>query len=417
MKEVFAEIITIGDEILYGQITDTNSQWISSELGKIGIKIIRKSSVGDSEEQILTILKEAESRAGIILITGGLGPTNDDLTKKALSKYFDSPLVLNEEALKDVTEYFRKRGKGLTPLNRTQAFLPAASIMIKNKLGTAPGMWFEKDQKVFISMPGIPFEMKEMMTEIIIPELKNEFPSGFLLHKTICTSGIGESYLSEIISDWEKELPSSLHLAYLPSPEGVRLRLTASGKNLEEIRSLAETETRKLIELIPEYIYGSDQETLSEAIGKILKKNNQTVSAAESCTGGYLSHLFTLIPGSSEYFKGSIIAYHNDVKIKELGVSEETLKKYGAVSEQAVQEMAEAICKKMETDFSLAVSGIAGPGGGSPEKPVGTVWIACSDGKNTNTKKLSLSGNRELNIQFSAIAALNLLRQRLVSKS
>jgi nicotinamide-nucleotide amidase len=410
MKNIYADIITIGDEILYGQITDTNSQWISAELDKIGIRTKRKSSVSDKENEILEILKEAENRSDIILLTGGLGPTNDDITKKTLAKYFNCELVLHETALKDVTEMFERRGRELTDTNKGQAFLPTACSYIHNTSGTAPGMWFEKNGKIFMSMPGVPYEMKELMTKSVLPKLEEYFKTPTIIHQIIKTIGIGESNLSDLIKNWEAELPKHIGLAYLPSLGEVKLRLTATGDTREQLKNDIDKELQKLRPIISEYIFGYSDEPLEKIIGDILREKKLTVAAAESCTGGYLSYLFTSIAGSSDYFKGSIIAYHNEIKTKLLEVSEENIRTYGAVSENTVKEMAIAVRKKLNTQIGVAASGIAGPGGGTMEKPVGTVWIAYSDSEKTITKKLIFGTNRNINIRLAAYSLLNLIR-------
>lgn len=417
MKKVLAEIITIGDEILFGQITDTNSQWISQQLDAAGIRVIRKSSVGDTREEILKILKESEERADIILITGGLGPTNDDITKKTLSDYFNSPLKMNEEALQDVTAFFHKRGRELTDINKQQALLPESSICIRNFWGTAPGIWMERNGKVFVSMPGVPYEMKSLMKENILERLKRKFETPVIFHKIIRCVGIGESFLADKIKDWESNLPEHIKLAYLPSFSEVKLRLTATGDDINKIKQEVEIQTNLVKPLISEFIVGYDDETLSKVIGTILQESNLTLSIAESCTGGYISHLITTVPGSSAYYKGSILAYDNEIKRTLLDVKESTLKSHGAVSEQTVLEMAENVRKKLNTSIGISSSGIAGPGGGTEEKPVGTIWIAYADGKQSVAKKLTLGNDRGINIQFTSIAVLNLLRQTLLKNS
>lgn len=415
MKKVLAELLTIGDEILYGQIVDTNSQWMSVELDKVGIKVIRKTSVGDQEGEILTALAEAEKRADIILITGGLGPTSDDITKPCLVKYFDCPLVIHEEALLEVTAFFKSRGRELTEINRQQAALPVCSTKITNSIGTAPGMWFEKNNKVFVSMPGVPYEMKRMMKDIIIPKLQQQFKTPIIFHRVICTVGIGESILAEKISAWEKALPENCGLAYLPNLGQVRLRLTSFGEDLGKLQQAAEDQIKKLIPLAGEYIYSFKDESLEVVVGNMLREKNLTLSIAESCTGGYVSHLITSVPGSSEYFQGSIVPYSYEIKMQQLGVKSETLERYGAVSEETIKEMAELVRKKFNTNIGLATSGVAGPGGATPEKPVGTVWIALADGKQIVTKKLQLSTDRLINIQAASVAVLNLVRQSIDS--
>lgn len=417
MKNILAEIVTIGDEILYGQIVDTNSQWISYHLDQSGIRTIRKSSVGDNEEEILTLLAEAEQRADIVLITGGLGPTNDDITKKTLAKFFNAELTLHTEALEDLTLFFKSRGRELSDLNKPQALLPDNCNYIKNKCGTAPGMWFERNDKVYISIPGVPFEMKAMMEETILPSLRKKYNTPVIYHKIIKTIGIGESYLADKILAWEKSLPAHIKLAYLPSLSEVKLRLTSTGEDMEAIKQEVENEVLSLNQIISEYIYGYDNDTLPQVIGKMLIEGNLNIATAESCTGGYVGHLITSAPGSSNYYRGSVIAYHNDIKKDLLEVKKETLENYGAVSEETVKEMAEGVRRKLQTDIGVSSSGIAGPGGGTEDKPVGTVWIAYSDKDKTVARKLMLGNDRSINIQFASIALLNLIRQSLLKKS
>ena len=406
-----AEIITIGDEILYGQITDTNTQWISAELDKIGIKTIRKSSVGDSEEAILGIFEESSKRANLVIVTGGLGPTKDDITKKTFCKYFNTELVINPQALADVTAFFNVRGRELSALNKGQGEIPANATFIQNTMGTAPGMWFEHNEVVYISMPGVPFEMKGMMTLTLLPKLQEHFKTPSIFHKVIRTVGIGESYLAEMIEMWEDALPEHIKLAYLPSVGNVKLRLTGFGEDLKTLENQVEEQFQKILPTIQEYVYGFGNDELEEVVGRLLIKNKQTVSVAESCTCGYLGHQFTKVSGSSAYFIGGILAYDNAVKINQLGVKEETLNTYGAVSEKTVIEMSENVRKLMGTTYGLATSGIAGPNGGTSEKPVGTIWIAIATENQTITKQLTLGGSREQNIHLTTINILNLLRK------
>jgi len=413
VKNINAELLTIGDEILYGQIVDTNSQWMSVELDKLGIKVIRKTTVGDIEQDILTAFAEAENRADIILITGGLGPTSDDLTKPVLAKYFNCGLEINAEALAEVTEFFNSRGRELTEINKQQAALPTACEKITNAMGTAPGMWFNKGDKVFMSMPGVPHEMKRMMTEHVLPRLNKKYELPVIHHKIIRTIGLGESFLAEKIADWEKALPMHIKLAYLPSLGEVKLRLTAFGNSLSQLQTETNEQAGKLKEIIDQFIYGYGEEPIEVVIGKLLKEKKLTLSVAESCTGGYLSHLITSVPGSSEYFLGSMIPYDYQIKMRQLGVKPETLEKYGAVSEPTIIEMANIVRAKFNTDIGVATSGIAGPGGATADKPVGTVWIAYSDKNHTVTKKLQLSKDRLINIRLSSVAVLNLIRQSL----
>lgn len=413
MKQILAEILTIGDEILYGQITDTNSQWISSELDQLGIKVIRMTTVGDTEEAILGAFEEAENRADIVLITGGLGPTNDDLTMPMLAKYFDSEIIMNEAVLAHVKHFFESRGRTFTELNKRQARVPKMAEVLHNEMGTAPGTWYHRNGKVFVSMPGVPHEMKNLMKTLVLPKLAKFFKTPVIYHKLIKTVGIGESFLADKIKDWEDNLPEHISLAYLPSVGQVRLRLTAVGEHREELK----TDVQKLIdELIPlagSYIYGYDETSLEEAVGQLLKIKGKTIALAESCSGGYVQHKLTTIAGSSAYFQGGIVPYHNHHKMKLLGVKQETLEAYGAVSEACVKEMAEGVRSLFKADIGASSSGIAGPGGGSAEKPVGTVWIAFADGEETITKKLQLTQNRLLNIELTQIAVLNLVRKSL----
>lgn len=410
MKTVTAELLTIGDEILYGQIIDTNSQWMSVELANAGIRVIRKTTVGDVEGDILNAFAEAEQRADIILITGGLGPTSDDLTKPCLAKFFGCEIRMHEEALAEVTAFFKSRGRELTETNRQQAALPVCCEKVTNKMGTAPGMWFTRNSRVFVSMPGVPHEMKRMMTDFILPKLLATFKTPTIQHTVIRTVGIGESFLADKISLWEKKLPGHFKLAYLPSLGEVKLRLTGIGEEKDKLVRESNELVEQLMPLAGEYIFGVGEEGLEVVVGNMLRKTRQTLSIAESCTGGYLSHLVTTIPGSSDYFKGSIIAYSNEIKMRELGVHEELLMTQGAVSEACVIAMAQAVRKKFSTDIGVATSGVAGPGGGSAEKPVGTIWIACSDKHQTVTRKLQLSPDRLINIRMSSVAALNMIR-------
>lgn len=416
MKTITAEILTIGDEILYGQIVDTNSQWMGVELSNVGIKVVRKTTVGDVVDDILTAFAEAEQRADIILITGGLGPTNDDLTKPCLAKFFDCEMRIDEEALAEVTAFFTSRGRALTEVNRLQASLPVCCERISNRLGTAPGMWFHRSGKVFVSMPGVPHEMKEMMRAAIIPKLCETFKTPSIHHTVIRTVGIGESFLAEKISAWEKDLPSHIRLAYLPGYGEVKLRLTSFGSDSTALQNEAEALVEKLKPLVGDYIYGIGSDTLEVAIGKLLRARKQSLSIAESCTGGYLSHIVTSIPGSSDYFHGSVIAYSNAVKIAALDVPGETLDAHGAVSEAVVKAMAENVRLKFGTDIGVATSGVAGPGGGTADKPVGTVWIAYADSSRTVAKRLQLSQDRLINIKLSSTAVLNLIRVTLESR-
>ena len=410
MKNVFAEVITIGDELLYGQTLDTNTQWMGQELNRIGVRIIRKTSIGDRKEDIVSALDEASRRADIILITGGLGPTKDDITKITLAEYFDSPIAIHPQALADLKALFAQRNYPLIALNEQQAALPEKCTMVPNTMGTAPGMWFEQGTKVYVSMPGVPYEMKTMMTQTILPHLQETFALPVIFHQMIHTVGIGESWLAEKIEAWEDALPEHIKLAYLPSFGSVKLRLTAVGDNLLELEQEVADRVEQVKPLIEKYVFGYGDISLEEAIGRDLMKAEKTLALAESCTGGFVAHRVTSVPGSSRYFRGGLVPYDNSVKIDPLGVQEKTLLQHGAVSEETVREMAENVRTLLRADIGLATSGIAGPDGGTAEKPVGTIWIAVADASGTVAKKLTLSNDRLVNVQRTSVAVLNLLR-------
>ena len=405
-----AEIITIGDEILIGQIVDTNSAWLGEHLNLYGIEIYQITSVHDSREHILTAIDNAAKNADLVLITGGLGPTKDDITKHTLCEYFATRLVLNEEALAWVQEMLTKRGVQVNQLNRDQALVPEKCTVIPNGTGTAPGMWFEKDDTIFVSMPGVPFEMIHMMENEILPRLQATGKTKSIYHKSILTQGLPESMLAEKIEAWENQLPSFIKLAYLPSNLMVRLRLSAYGDSPELLKAEVEKQIETLKTIIPDHIFGYNDDTLAGVIGERLTRLGCTVSVAESCTGGNIAHFITSNPGSSAYFKGSVVAYSNDIKQNLLKVQKESLEKYGAVSEQVAREMAVGVKELMGTDYAVSTTGIAGPDGGTEEKPVGTVWIAVAGKSEIITKKFNFWHNRERNILRSTQSALNLLR-------
>ena len=405
------ELINIGDELLIGQIVNTNATWIGQQLSLSGYWLKQITTIGDNEQEIVDALNAAMSRAQIILITGGLGPTKDDLTKDVLCKYFNTQLVFNEQAYSDIENIFHARGKAVTETNKRQAELPAACIPIYNKKGTAPGMWFNHGEQVFVSMPGVPFEMQAMMQNDVLPKLRQLYESMPLVHKTILTQGIGESDLSDRIAAWENDLPAHLKLAYLPAAGMVRLRLT--GKGVEHMEQDMNLRIDKLKELIAPYIFGYDDDTIQSVVGKLLTEKQKTLSVAESCTGGFLAHLITSIPGSSTYFIGGTVSYSNASKMSQLHVSEQSLKEYGAVSEAVAIEMAIGARKTYNTDFALSTTGIAGPGGGSLEKPIGTVWIGVATHDACFAKKFMLGTNRLRIIQVAADTALNMLRKKI----
>lgn len=408
-----SEIISIGDELLIGQVVNTNASWMAAELNKWGIDVVRITTVGDQAEAIYQALDSAGRRAGLVLITGGLGPTKDDITKKVLADYFGSKFIFHEATYEHIKMLFSARNYPLNEVNRMQAEIPDNCIPLENKHGTAPGMWFEKEGSIYVSLPGVPFEMKPLLSEQVLPRIvKNDL--GFISHKTIMTLGIGESMLAEKISDWEDSLPPHIKLAYLPQPGMVRLRLTGKGKDKLKLDTEIELLVKRLQQLIPELIFGFDDISIEETIGTLLLQRRKTLSTAESCTGGYIAHMLTSIAGSSNYFVGSIVSYSNEVKTNQLGVNKDDLEKYGAVSRQVVEQMAAGGCEKLKSDYCLAVSGIAGPDGGTPEKPVGTVWIALASKKGVKSQLFHFSEHRGRNIRRSALTALNMLRIELI---
>ncbi|KJF43314.1 competence/damage-inducible protein A [Draconibacterium sediminis] len=412
-----AEIITIGDEILIGQIVDTNSAWMGEQFNLNGIEIYQITSVHDDHDHIMRAIKSAEEHADLVVITGGLGPTKDDITKHTLCEYFNTKLVFHEPTLKAIYERFKFRGIDMNKMNRDQAMLPESCTILPNKMGTAPGMWFEKNDTIFVSMPGVPFEMQYLVEFELLPRLRETGRTKAIFHKTVLTQGVPESMLAERIADWEDALPTHIKLAYLPNPMAVRLRLSAIGYNVESLKSDVESEIEKLKNIIPEAIYGYDLETMAEVIGRELVQQNKKLAVAESCTGGYISHLITSVSGSSAYYNGSVTSYSNEMKERLLGVSRENLEKYGAVSEQVAREMVEGVKRVMNADYALATTGIAGPTGGTEEKPVGTVWIAVSGPEKTLVKKYTFVGDqRDRNIVRSGQTALQLLRRMVLGE-
>jgi nicotinamide-nucleotide amidase len=412
-----AEIVSIGDEILIGQILNTNSKWIAEQLNLIGIDVCQISTISDNKQHILKVLDEAGKRADIILITGGLGPTKDDVTKNALCQYFDTKLVFNQDVYKKVERFISKRDMGMNQLNKEQAEIPENCKIIPNKYGTAAGMWFEKNDKVYVSMPGVPFEMISMMEDEIIPLIKNKFNPPIIIHKTVLTQGYPESELAEKLSDWEDNLPKNMSLAYLPSPESLRLRLTVKGENFESLTKQIDKELDKLKKQINSYIFGYNKETLQEVVGKALILKNKTLASAESCTGGNIAKLITSVSGSSKYFLGSVVAYSNSIKTSILNVNYESIDNYGAVSKQVVSEMAAGIINAFNSDYAIATSGIAGPTGGTDEKPIGTTWIAVASKSKIVAKKFLFGDNRDRNITRASATALNMLRKLILSEN
>lgn len=406
---MLAEIITIGDEILIGQIVDTNSAWIAAQLNLIGLRVKQISSVSDEREHILTALTEASRRADVILITGGLGPTKDDITKKTIADYFGVEMVENQETLENVSKIFARFNRPLLDVNRQQALVPANCEVIINKNGTAPGMWFNDKGKVYVSMPGVPHEMMYMMEEEVIPKLRSTLNLPAIVHKTILTIGEGESFLARRIADIEEVLPPHIKLAYLPKLGQVRLRLSGYGENEISLRAEVESYAAKIIERVSNVVLAEEDIPAEKVILNYMAERGLTLSLAESCTGGYIAHLLTQHPGSSKVFLGGVVSYSNDLKESVLGVKHETLEQFGAVSGETVTEMVEGALAHFKSDYAIAVTGIAGPDGGTPDKPVGTVWIAVASVNKKVVKKLTFGNKRKENIERSTISALNML--------
>ncbi len=404
-----ATVITIGDEILIGQIIDTNSAWIGQQFNALGIKLFEIISCGDDASQIVSALDRARLTSDIVIMTGGLGPTKDDITKNTLVKYFNTELELNEELWQKMKAIFEKRGLQVLEMNRSQAMIPKDSVLLPNERGTAQGMWFERDGKVFISLPGVPHEMKHLIQQQVLPRLKERFVFPQISHATIMTAGAGESVVANKLADFEAQLPAHIKLAYLPNLGVVKLRLSGYGSG-SEVQSEVSFQKGKMIEMLGNLVYAEGEESLEENIGKLLSRRKETVSCAESCTGGYLSHLFTSVAGSSAYFEGSVISYSYDVKENTLGVKKETLQQFGAVSEECVTEMLQGLLSTMKTTYGIAVSGIAGPGGATADKPVGTVWIAVGSKEKITAKRFQFFTSRAENIKVFSNAALNMLR-------
>ena len=406
-----ASIITIGDELLIGQVIDTNSAWMAQELNKAGIRVMRRVAVGDVFDEIWTALDEEQKHADIILITGGLGPTADDITKPLLCKYFGGTMVVDEGARQNVLEIFTKLNRPIIERNLKQAEVPDVCTVLQNKRGTAPGMLFNKQGKVFISLPGVPYEMKGLMTDDVIPALLKQFQFPTIVHKTLLTAGVGESFLAELVKDFEEALPKHIKLAYLPNYGMVRLRLTTTAFNAveteKEIHQLFET----LKTIVADYLVTDTDEPIENVVGKLLTAKGKTLCTAESCTGGYIAHLLTAIAGSSKFFDGSVVSYSYQAKEDLLQVDKTLLETKGAVSEEVVLQMARGALQNIKSDYVIAVSGIMGPGGGTADKPAGTVWIAVGNKDTLQAQKLFFRFDRMRNIQLTAVNAFNLLRR------
>jgi len=406
---MLAEIITIGDEILIGQIVDTNSAWIATTLNDHGIRVKQITSVSDSKKHILEALEAASQRADLIIITGGLGPTKDDITKKTLADYFGVGFRRDEGALENVKRIFAKSNRPLLAINEQQADVPENAIVLQNQNGTAPGMWFEMGKHVYVSLPGVPFEMKYLIEEEVLPRVKVHFDLSAIVHHTILTAGLGESFLAEAIADIEDSLPPHIRLAYLPKLGQVRLRLSAYGLDGAALATEINEYVQKITARIPEYVIVSEDIPLEMAALNLLKEKSLTLTVAESCTGGFLSHLFTQHSGASSVFLGGAVTYSNELKEKLLNVQQATLQTFGAVSEETVIEMANGASQNFNSDYAIAISGVAGPGGGTEAKPVGTVWVAVSGKTKTISRKYSFSGRRTQNIERAAINSIVLL--------
>lgn len=407
-------ILTIGDEILIGQIIDTNSSWMAKELNLIGAQVIGKSSASDQFDDIQSGLETALNKADAVLITGGLGPTKDDITKKALADFFGVEMQFHEPTWTRIQQLFQRWGRRTTPAHREQCFMPAKADLLHNKMGTAPGMWFEREGKVVVSMPGVPYEMKYLMTHEVLKRLQARFPGRPIAHRTILTVGEGESRIAARIEAFEQSLPPHIKLAFLPNLGQVRLRLSGVGSDQTRLEAELDEKTRELVSLIPELVFGYEDDQLEAVIGRSLQERSLTLSTAESCTGGFLAHRITSIPGSSAYFQGGVVAYANEIKQNLLGVSADTLEKYGAVSEETVREMAAGAIKTLQTDIAVATSGVAGPGGGTVEKPVGTVWMAVGNSEKIETRKWQIGKDRLKNIEYSSVQALDMIRNFVI---
>jgi nicotinamide-nucleotide amidase len=407
-------LITIGDEILIGQVVDTNAVWISQQLNYLGVQVGEMVTVSDHAVQITQTLDRYIGRYDLLIMTGGLGPTKDDITKLTLASYFNSRMVTHPEVLERITSFFRERGRTMIDSNLRQADVPEVCRVLMNNHGTAPGMWFEKSGTILISLPGVPYEMKGLMSDHIIPAIREMVQVPNVVHKTIMTQGVPESYLAAMLRDWEANLPACVKLAYLPRPGIVRLRLTVVDKCAQEAEQILEVILDKLQKIIPEHIFGFDEVTLEESLGILLVEKGLTLSTAESCTGGNIARLITSVPGSSRYFSGSVIAYSNRIKAGILNVEEEILEKKGAVSQQVVEQMARGVQSLQGTDTAIATSGIAGPDGGSEDKPVGTTWISVAAGEKVYSKKYQFGGSRDRIIDQASYTAMQLLRRLIL---
>ncbi len=406
-------IITIGDELLIGQTIDTNAAWIAKQLNAQGINVLRRYTVADEKSEILNALELAIKDADLVLLTGGLGPTADDITKPALNEYFGGTMVVNETVLQHIKQIFAKRNKPFLDKNRKQAEVPDVAQILFNSMGTAPGMWFEKDNTIIISMPGVPFEMQDILQAEALPRIAERLKGAEIFHRTIITVGVGESFIADKISDIEAALPPDIHLAYLPSPGLVKLRLTSSGTNREELTRAVLLRSKMIEDRLGDIVAAVEDIELEEILVRLLKEHRMTLGLAESCTGGYIAHRITNVAGSSEVLKGSIVSYSNKVKETILGVTQDTLQTVGAVSEETVLQMAKQAREVLDVDIALSVSGILGPGGATTEKPVGLVWMAVATANETFARSFNFHYDRIRNKEMAAHAAMNLVREVL----
>ncbi len=417
MNSINATIITIGDELLIGQVIDTNSAYIAQALSKIGIPVTGRIAVGDNKESIIDALDTASKKSSIIIITGGLGPTADDITKPLLNAYFGGKMIIHEPSLAHITHIFETiHKKPMIERNRKQAEVPDVCEVLFNEKGTAPGMLFKKEGVYYFSLPGVPHEMKWLTDYQVIPILQKDFNPDNIAHKTLLTAGLGESFLAELISPFENALPSSIKLAYLPNFGMVRLRLTGTGKDKNALENLLQTEFEKLKLAVKDYLVTDADETIEIVVGNLLKQRNQTVATAESCTGGYIGHLLSKNAGSSQFYTGGIISYDNRIKTEFLDVPTHILQTVGAVSKEAVEQMALAVRAKMNTDYAISVSGIMGPSGQTDEKPLGMVWVGVANREKVVSKVFYLRFDRLRNIEVTANQAINLLRLLIINK-
>lgn len=408
-------IITIGDELLIGQTIDTNAAWMAQQLNELGIHVLRRYTVADTRDEILRALEQAVAAADVILLTGGLGPTADDITKPTLAEFFGSKLVVNDTVLQHVQQLFAKRNRPFLETNRKQAEVPDNAQVLFNSMGTAPGMWFEKDNYIVVSMPGVPFEMQDIMRAEVLPRLSARVPPQQIVHHTLITVGIGESFLAEQIKDIEAALPSNIHLAYLPQPGMVKLRLTGIADGSDDVRAQVATHAALIEARVGSNVIANSDLDFETILVRLLQEHRCTLALAESCTGGYIAHRITNVAGSSQVFKGSIVSYANEVKENLLEVTYETLHTAGAVSEQTVLQMAAAARQLLHADIALSVSGILGPGGATAEKPVGMVWMAIATAQKAFARCFHFHYDRLRNKEMAAHAGMNLIREAILA--